>query len=74
MATLTEFLISIITLIAAWFIGNKSVWGQRIGLLANPAWWFYVLVFKRYGFIPMEIAFTVMQIRNLIKWEHERSR
>lgn len=70
-STVTEILISIITLISAWFIGNKNVWGQRIGLLANLAWWFYVLAFKRYGLVPMEIFFTIMCIRNLIKWEKE---
>jgi nicotinamide riboside transporter PnuC len=71
-ATLTELLISIITLISGWFIGNKSVWGQRLGLLANLCWWVYVAVFKRYGFIPMEIFFTIITIRNLIKWEKEK--
>lgn len=67
--TITEFIISVITITSAYFIGNKSVWGQRIGMLANLSWWFYILVFKRYGFVPMEIAFSVMQVRNLIKWE-----
>lgn len=70
-ASITELLISVITIISAWFIGNKSVCGQRLALLANLAWWFYVVVFKRYGFIPMEIFFTIITIRNLIKWEIE---
>lgn len=70
----TELSISIITLIAAWFIGNKSVWGQRLGLIANLAWWFYVVVFGRWGLVPMEFFFTVMTIRNLIKWEKDERR
>jgi hypothetical protein len=70
-ATVTELLISVITLISAWYIGNKSVWGQRLGLLTNFCWWFYVVAFHRYGLVPMEIFFTIMCVRNLIKWERE---
>lgn len=70
-ATITELSISVITLISAWFIGNKSVWGQRLGLAANLAWWYYVIVFSRWGLAPMQVFFTVMTIRNLIKWEKE---
>jgi len=68
---LTEIIIGVMSLLSAWLIGNKSVWGQRLGLVANLGWWFYIIFFKRYGFIPMEIFFTVIVIRNLIKWERE---
>ena len=70
-SVVTELLISVITLVSAWFIGNKSVWGQRLGLITNICWWFYVVAFKRYGLVPMEIFFTIMCVRNLIKWERE---
>ncbi len=70
-STITEFLISTITLVSAWFIGNKNVWGQRLGLGANLAWWFYVIAFQRWGLAPMEVVFTAMCVRNLIKWEKE---
>lgn len=72
-SVITEISISVITLASAWLIGNKSVWGQRLGLLANLCWWFYVLAFKRYGLIPMETVFTIMTVRNLIKWEKEKN-
>ena len=71
-STITEVSISVITLVSAWFIGNKNVWGQRFGLLANLGWWFYVIAFQRYGLIPMEVFFTIMCVRNLIKWEKEK--
>ena len=70
-STIVELAISVITLVSAWFIGNKSVWGQRLGLLANLCWWYYVLTFKRWGMVPMEFFFTVMCIRNLLKWEKD---
>ena len=70
-STITELIISVVTLISAYFIGNKSVWGQRLGLLSNFGWWFYVLTFERWGLVPMEVFFTAMCIRNLLKWERE---
>ena len=70
-STIMEFIISITTIVSAWYIGNKSVWGQRLGLFANIQWWIYVIVFQRWGLVPMEIFFTIMTIRNLIKWEKE---
>jgi hypothetical protein len=71
-ATITELAISVITLVSAWFIGNKSVWGQRLSLIANLSWWFYVIAFGRWGLAPMQAFFLVITIRNLIKWEKER--
>jgi hypothetical protein len=71
-STIVEFIISITTIISAWYIGNKSVWGQRLGLFANIQWWVYVIVFGRWGLAPMEIFFTAITIRNLIKWEKEK--
>jgi hypothetical protein len=72
-STQFELMISTVTIAASWFIGNKNVWGQRLGMVANLSWWAYVLIYHRYGLIPMECMFTVIQIRNLIKWEKENS-
>ena len=70
-ATEVELIISVVTIAAAWMIGNKSVWGQRLGMVANLCWWYYVIAFERWGLLPMEAMFTVIQVRNLIKWEKE---
>lgn len=71
-STQFELMISVITIVSAWLIGNKSVWGQRLGLLANLCWWAYVLIYRRYGLIPMEAMFTIIMVRNVIKWEKEK--
>lgn len=68
---LTELIISAVTLASGWFIGNKSVWGQRLAVLANIGWWFYILAFQHWGLVPMEIGFTIIVIRSEIKWERE---
>lgn len=70
-STIVELVISVTTLISAWYIGNKNVWGQRLGLFANIQWWIYVIAFQRWGLVPMEIFFTAITLRNLIKWERE---
>ncbi len=71
-STITELIISSVTLLSGWFIGNKNVWGQRLAVLANVGWWFYIIAFKHWGLVPMEIGFTVIVIRNLVKWEKEK--
>jgi len=70
-STIVELLISVTTLISAWYIGNKSVWGQRLAVPANIGWWIYIILFQHWGMVPMEIFFSIMVVRNLIKWEKE---
>jgi hypothetical protein len=70
-STVTELLISAVTLLSGWWIGNKNVWGQRLAVLANIGWWFYIIAFEHWGLVPMEIGFTIIVVRNLIKWEKE---
>ena len=36
---LFELALSAVSLASGWYIGNKSVWGQRLALLANALWW-----------------------------------
>jgi hypothetical protein len=69
---ITELIISAVTLASGWYIGNKNVWGQRLALIANVGWWFYIIAFQHWGLVPMEIGFTAIVIRNLIKWEKEK--
>jgi len=69
---ITELVISVVTLASGWYIGNKNVWGQRLALVANIGWWFYIIAFQHWGLVPMEIGFTAIVIRNLIKWEREK--
>lgn len=73
-STITELGISAITLASGFLIGNKNVWGQRLAVLANLGWWFYILVFKHYGLAPMEVGFTIIVIRSLILWERDNAR
>jgi nicotinamide riboside transporter PnuC len=67
-----DYIISIISVLVLWLTGNKSVWGMRLGLANQVLWFIYVIVTKQYGLLIGVIAFTIVYIRNLIKWEKEK--
>jgi hypothetical protein len=66
-----ESIIGVLTVVATWLIGNKSVWGQRISVVNNIGWWIYIVAFQHWGLVPMEVFLTVVVVRNWIKWEKE---
>jgi hypothetical protein len=51
-------------------VSTILLWGLFYLLLVVGV--FIVVTFRRYGLIPMEAFFTVIGIRNLIKWEREK--
>jgi len=67
-----ELLMSGVTLLSGWYIGNKNIWGQRLSLLANSMWWVYIIWAKAWGLAPMEVGFTIIVWRAWIKWEREK--
>lgn len=69
-----EIVMSFVTLAAAWVVGNKNVWGQRLNMLAILLWWIYIPLAQAWGLIPMQIGFLVIGTRNWIRWEREARR
>lgn len=63
------WVISFVSVLVLWLMGNKSKWGPRIGVLNQLLWFWFVLSEKQYGLLLGVIMFTVVQIRNLIRWE-----
>mgnify|MGYP000972688181 CR=1 FL=1 len=53
-------------------MGNKSIWGIRIGLLNQVLWIAYTLMLKQYGLLIGVFAYTIIHIRNLEKWTNEK--
>jgi hypothetical protein len=54
-----------------WLIGNKNKAGFVLGLLNQILWTWYALTLKQYGLLVGVIAYTVIYIRNLIKWNKD---
>lgn len=65
---------SIVTLIAVWFNGTKSIWGPRFSVLANAFWWTLVIYSDMWGLVPFQAAMTFMSYRMLFLWERDHHR
>lgn len=63
-----SYILSALSLISLWLMGNKSIWGIRIGLLNQVLWIAYALMLKQYGLLIGAFAYTIIHIRNLEKW------
>lgn len=66
-----SYVLSALSLISLWFMGNKSVWGIIVGLLTQILWIIYALMLKQYGLLIGVVAYTVIHVRNLLKWTKE---
>lgn len=66
-----SYLLSIISLVTLWLIGNKNKAGFILGLLNQVLWIWYALMLKQYGLLVGVIAYAVIYIRNLIKWNKD---
>jgi len=54
-----------------WLMGNKSPWGPRIGVLNQVLWFFYIATTEQWGLLPGVIIYTIIHIRNVIRWNRE---
>lgn len=66
-----SYVLSALSLISLWFMGNKSVWGIIVGLLTQILWIIYALMLEQYGLLIGVVAYTVIHVRNLLKWTKE---
>ena len=66
-----SYLLSIISLVTLWLIGNKNKAGFILGLLNQVLWIWYALMLKQYGLLVGVIAYAAIYIRNLIKWSKD---
>ena len=66
-----SYILSVLSLISLWLMGNKSIWGIRIGLLNQVLWIVYALMLEQYGLLIGVFAYTIIHIRNLEKWTND---
>lgn len=65
------WLLSGLSLITLWLMGNKSKHAPLVGVLSQVVWFYYVFDTDQLGFLPGVIAYTVIHLRNSIKWYRE---
>lgn len=67
------YLISILSVFILWGIGNKWRWIWWVGIANQFLWLYYVFDRSEYGLLPMNLAYTAVYIRNLIKWRNVKT-
>ena len=64
--------LSAMSLLSLWLMGNKNKLGIVVGLANQLLWVVYALMLKQYGLLIGVIAYTIIHIRNLAKWSKEK--
>ena len=68
-----SYVLSANSLISLWLVGNKNKAGFILGIVNQALWVWYAIMLKQYGLLVGVIAYTIINIRNLVKWSKERS-
>jgi hypothetical protein len=66
------WILSAFTIAVFWLMGNRSVWGPRLGVLSQLLWCYFAVSTKNYGLLPCCGLLAVVHIRNCLKWRKER--
>ncbi len=64
-----SWIISATSALMLWLMGNKSIWGPRLGVFNQCLWIFYATSTKQWGLLPGVAMYTIINIRNLMKWQ-----
>ncbi len=67
-----SFILSALSLLSLWLMGNKIKLGIVVGLANQLLWVVYAVMLKQYGLLIGVIAYTIIHIRNLAKWSKEK--
>lgn len=69
-----SYILSALSLTSLWLMGNKNIWGIVVGLINQILWITYALMLKQYGLLIGVFAYTIIHIRNLVKWKTEEKK
>jgi hypothetical protein len=67
-----SWLLSITSGCMLWLMGNKFKWGPRLGLANQVLWIIYAIWLQQWGLLPGVVAYAVIHVRNLAKWNDNR--
>ena len=66
-----SYILSIASLIHMWLMGNRWKWAPLCGVLLQFGWFYYAFAERQEGFVIGAIGFTIVHLRNHIKWVHK---
>lgn len=67
-----SYILSAFSLLSLWLMGNKSKAGAIVGIVGQVLWVVYAIWLKQPGLLVGVIAYTIVHIRNLIKWNNDQ--
>jgi hypothetical protein len=62
------WVISGVSIVTLWLMGNKSKWGPALGIVNQAIWIVYVVGTKEWGLLAGVVIPLFVQVRNLRKW------
>lgn len=62
------WVLSAMSAIMLWSMGDKKKWGPGFGLLNQAVWIVYVLMTDQWGLMPGVLVYTFIHARNLYVW------
>jgi len=63
-----DWIISVTSCVMLWLMGNKSVYGPMVGVANQLLWIVYVIWTSQWGLLLGVSLYTIVHLRNLIKW------
>lgn len=67
--TTMSYVISAISLCSLWLVGNKNRWGWVLGIFNQALWTIYAVRLQQWGLLIGVVAYTIINVRNLLKWK-----
>ena len=68
-AVYLSWVLSITSGFMLWKMGDKSIWGPRIGIVNQVLWIIYAIWLRQWGLLPGVLVYTGIHVRNLLEWE-----
>lgn len=66
-----SWIISITSVIMIYLMGNKWKYAPLLGIFNQVLWYVLILQTKQYGLFLGVTGYTVIHIRNMLKWSKE---
>ena len=73
MTTTLSWILSGTSALMLWVMGNKSIWGPRIGLANQVLWIVYIVLTEQWGLLPGVLMYAAIHVRNLVRWTDARA-
>lgn len=66
------WILSVISLLTVYLIGEKNINGWIVGLFGQVLWISWEIYTKNWGLMPMTIVMTYLYIKSLNTWGYDR--